>query len=153
MLFKTPALSAELETVHPELRQVLVALSKQIREWGFPELVVTHLHRTAEQQEEYKWRAIAKQHGLSEKDARAKARRKFSWHRANCGADLRRREYSSKQLREIRAWLYEHCPSPMWEFIDEEEGGTAPHFHLARQDFDWRRKYDAQTLAASTGAV
>lgn len=142
MLFKTEALSAELELVHPELRQVLTELSAQIDAWGFPKLVVTHLVRTVAQQEEYKWKAIAKQHGLSEKDARAKARRKFSWHLASCGADLRRRDYSPKQLREIRAWLYEHCPSPVWEFIDEEEGGTAPHFHLARQDFTWRRKYE-----------
>ena len=151
MLFKTTALASEFFRIHPELRRVLFGLDAKIDEWNFPSLTLTHLHRTLDQQEDFKWRRFAKQ-GLAEPEARTKARRLFSWHLADCGVDFRRHIYEPAQLREIRAWIYERCPSPMWEFIDEEEGGTAPHFHLARQDFTWRQRYERDT-GKSTGAT
>lgn len=150
-LFKSPDLSREFFRIHPELRRVLFELDAKLDAWGWPELTVTHLHRTVGQQEEFKWRGFIA-HGLDEAAAREKARRKFSWHLADCAADLRRHVYAPEQLREIRAWIYERCPSPIWEFIDEETGGTAPHMHLARQDFEWRRRYEQRTNT-STGAA
>jgi hypothetical protein len=151
VLFKTTALASEFFRIHPDLRRVLFELDAKVSEWGFPDLTLTHLHRTLDQQEDFKWRRFAKQ-GLAEAAARTKARRLFSWHLADCGADFRRHVYNPEQVREISNWLRARCPSPVWEFIDEEEGGTAPHFHLANQDYSWRRRYERET-GKSTGAA
>lgn len=150
MLFKTTDLSAEFFRIHPELRRALFELDAKIEGWDFPPLTLVHLHRTVEQQEQLYWGTFS---GVDEAAARAKARRKFSWHLADCGADLRSRDYSEEQANQIRAWIAERCPSPMWEFLPEEHAGsTGPHFHLARQDFLWRQRYERDTNT-STGAV
>lgn len=150
MLFKTPSISAQFEAVHPELREALEELDADLRGDGLPELTVTDVGRTTAEQEEIYWRRYHLPN-VSEAAARAKARRKFSWHLCGAAVDFRCWQYTPEQRRRIRAWIYRRCPSPLWEFL-EHDTGSGVHFHLGRQDFEVRRRYERQNRV-STGAV
>lgn len=138
MKFKTPALADEFARLHPDVIAAVRALDDFSHENRLPELVVTHAIRTPEMQEAIYWRGLAKSKGLSEADARAEARKKFSWHLARCAVDLRNNHYTAVQRRQVMEFLKQGREKPHWEVI-EHDVGRGDHIHLGRRDFDWMR--------------
>ena len=138
MKFKTPALAAEFNRLHPDVIAAVKALDDFSHANRLPELVVTHAIRTPEMQEDIYWRGIHKSTGLSEKEARAQARKKFSWHLARCAVDLRNNHYTAVQRKQVMEFLRDGRERPHWEVI-EHDVGRGDHIHLGRRDFGWQR--------------
>lgn len=138
MRFKTPSLAQEFARLHPDVIAAVKALDDFSHANRLPELVVTHAIRTPAQQEAIYWRSIAKAKGLSEAEARAEARRKFSWHLCRCAVDLRNNHYTAVQLAQVMDFLKRGREAPLWEVISHDVG-RGNHLHLGRRDFSWRR--------------
>jgi hypothetical protein len=138
MRWKSPHLEAEYSEVHPLVRKALGELELKLSDWGFPEMTVTQVFRTPEEQEELYWRSLLKEHG-TEALARIAARAKFSWHLCRTAVDFRNSSYTRAQRKKIHAWLIERCPPPAWEALDHSVG-FGQHFHVALRDFSRRRK-------------
>jgi hypothetical protein len=85
--------------------------------------------------------------GLTPQQLEEKARAQFTWHWCKCAADLRSRHYTPAEKRKVRAWFEARCPRPLWEFLIHDV--TAPHIHVARRDFDWRRRLTVKPLPVS----
>ena len=138
MKFKTPALSDEFSRLHPDVIAAVKALDDFSHANRLPELVVTHAIRTPAQQEDIYWRGIAKNTGLPESEARAQARKKFSWHLAKCAVDLRNNHYTAVQLQQALEFLKRGREHPLWEVISHDVG-RGNHLHIGRRDFAWQR--------------
>jgi hypothetical protein len=143
VLFKTALLGQQYPALHPELRRVLGELDAQLKGWGLPEGTITEGFRTPAEQEELYWRMFLK---LGEREARMKARRKFSWHCVRCAVDFRNHDWTASDRDMIRSWMRNRCTRPEWEVL-EHDAGTGLHFHLARVDFSWRRKSEKPDVA------
>lgn len=146
MKFKTAALQVEFDGLHPEVRRGVSDLDKWSVANGIPEVVVTHVFRTKAFQEETYWPAIAKRLaaenpkrpvGEIEAEARAEARKKFSWHLVHCAIDIRNRHYSPDQRRRVMGFLQRGRAAPIWEVL-EHDVGRGDHIHLGIRDFSWR---------------
>lgn len=138
MKFKTPALEAEFSRLHPDVIAAVKALDDFSHANRLPELVVTHAIRTPQQQEDIYWRGIAKNTGLPEAEARAAARKKFSWHLCRCAVDLRNRHYTAAQLAQVMEFLRDGRERPHWEVISHDVG-RGQHLHIGRRDEAWRK--------------
>lgn len=140
MKFKAPTLAEEFERIHPELRRALTGFDAWSHAKGFPEVVVTHVMRTPTFQESTYWQKLAKETGLAEAEARALARRKFSWHLIGCAADLRNTHYSEEQLDDAMAWFAANCTEPLFE-VKRHDVGRGDHIHVGRRDYSWRTEF------------
>ena len=89
-------------------------------------------------QEDIYWRGIAKSKGLPETEARAEARKKFSWHLARCAVDLRNRHYTPVQLQQVMEFLQRDRKHPLWEILNHDVG-RGDHLHIGRRDYSWRK--------------
>jgi hypothetical protein len=142
MLFKSPKIGGQFASLHPDLRAVLRALDVWAFDGGMESITITDAIRSADEQER-----LYTQHYLEKRyapeDAARLARKRFTWHFASCAADFRHtvRPYTDEERRKIWLWLREHCPSPEWELL-EHNLGFGLHFHVARRDFLWRRKWE-----------
>lgn len=85
--------------------------------------------------------------GLTHGQLEEKARTLFTWHWCKCAADLRSRHYTPAEKKKVRAWFEARCPRPLWEFLIHDV--TAPHIHVARRDFEWRRRLTVKPLPVS----
>ena len=149
MHFKSPSVGAQYMALHPELRRALSELDLQVRDWGLEEICLTQAIRTPGEQEEIYWpRYIGP--SVTEEEARAKARRKLSWHLFGTAADIRSKTYTAQERKKIAAWLKERCPRPEWEFI-EHNIGHGDHFHLGRRDWLWARDWERRTREPKVG--
>lgn len=142
MKFKTPELEDEFRILHPEVPPVLWDLDRWSDEEGLPEVVVTHVVRTPEQQAEFYWQDFQRRLGLEEKEARNLASKKFSWHSVRCAVDIRNSHYTHEQLLAVLQHLKPLCRSPMWELLSHDIG-RGEHIHIGRQDFAWRKHHGA----------
>jgi hypothetical protein len=137
MKFKYPHLQTQLYAVHQDVRDALNKLDGFCLRKQFPEVVVTHVLRTDDEQEALYWKAILKKEGCTEVEARLRAREKFSWHKVGCAVDIRNSEYSKSQLEEVMAYLRAGRAIPLWELLSHDVGNGA-HVHIGRKDFTWR---------------
>jgi hypothetical protein len=145
--FKTPALEFEFGHLHPDVKRLGYDLDAFLFANQMPELVITHVLRTDAQSEEIYWRSFLKG-GLSEPEARKKAREKFSWHKVLCAFDARTRNpgagarYTKRQMEDILAFLKKGRDPAMWELLAHDVSG--PHLHVGRRDFAWRTKHQKE---------
>jgi LAS superfamily LD-carboxypeptidase LdcB len=109
---------------------------------GFPEITITEVFRTPEQQEAIYWKSLLASEGTEER-ARAAARAKWSWHLGRCAVDFRSHSYSKTQQVAILNWLQERCPKPAWETLLHAVGSDAEHFHVGFRDYSRRRRGSA----------
>lgn len=72
-------------------------------------------------------------------ELKAWARAKRSWHVDLCALDLRNRDYSRLQRKEIMDHLRHGTTSTEWEVL-EHDVGRGNHIHLAYKAFDRRGK-------------
>lgn len=139
---------------------------------GLPEPVLTGAFRTPEDSERIymkhatsllgklthgeamsrETRELAKKlEAMTDAERRFWARNKFSWHKVAAAVDMRNYHYTSTQLQAICEWFRRACTKGPWEFLSHDVSNGS-HLHLARRDFDWRTRYEAERLAAK-GAV
>lgn len=142
MIFKGAAMLQESKQLHPDVKFALLDLDDFCKAKGYPEIVVTMVLRTAAQQEEIYWRQIANSMHLSEIEARKLARKKFSWHKVGCAADIRNRHYTKEQRGQIMLHLLEGRTKGPWEIL-EHDVGRGDHIHIGRRDFAFRSKWEA----------
>lgn len=143
MKFLTPKLEAEFAQLHPDVRFSIIDLDDWSAASGLPEVVITHVNRTEEQQEAIYWKQIQKAEGLREKEAREKARKKFSWHRVRCAVDLRNKHYTKQQRGQVVLRLMQGRTKGPWEIL-EHDVGRGDHIHVGRRDFAFRVKVEAE---------
>jgi hypothetical protein len=118
--FKFPVLELEFGGLHPDTRQVVLDLAAWSESLGFPAPVVTCIVRAPDNALEVG---------------------KFGWHQVATAADLRSHHYTPEQAAEVIKWLQGRCrPTEAWELITKNHG-TAPHYHVARRDQQWRMTY------------
>lgn len=75
---------------------------------------------------------------MSPEERKAWARAKFSWHVALCALDLRNRDYSRAQRKEIMNHLRHGTNTTDWEIL-EHDVGRGDHIHLARRELERRK--------------
>ncbi len=139
MKWKTVELQVQFLDLHPEVRRLVLSLDAYSDAAKLPEVVVTHVLRTPEQQEDIYWRNLRIAKDISEDEARAQARKKFSWHMARCAVDIRNSHYTPDQLSRVMAYLRPCCPTGPWELL-QHDVGRGDHIHIGRKDFSWRKK-------------
>lgn len=123
MKFALPHLENEFEHLHPDVRYAVMDLDKYCLANRMPEVVVTHVLRTAKQN-----------------DAIYNGLKKFSWHMCFCAADLRNRHYTRTQLRNLFEYLKSGRDDSRFEILDHDVGRGA-HLHIGRRDFEWRSRF------------
>lgn len=124
MLFKTTALVTEYFGAHPNIREVLRELNRQVDSWGFPPLTLTDVLR----------------------DASFYRVPKFSWHFCGCAVDVRTHGYDAEQKALVYGWLLNRCPkSGGWDVLLENEGRPEEHLHVEFEDSTRRREYEQHT--------
>ena len=80
------------------------------------------------------------------------ARLRFTWHFCNCAADLRTRHYAQTEKARAFAWLEARCiPRHAWELLEHDTAG--PHFHVARKDEEWKRRYAPEFIKGESPNV
>lgn len=150
MKFKEPHLEVEFREMHPDVRDVLVALDAWSVKHRIPETVVTHVFRGRAFMEETYWLGIAKKLTIQlpnaspaevERIARETARMKFSWHLVRCAADIRNRHYTKEEREDVFAWLRVHCKPPMFELV-QHDVGKGDHIHVGRKDLEWKTRFN-----------
>ncbi len=148
MLFKSTAIASQFRDLHPDLKAVLYVLDAQLDFWKLPPLTVTDALRSADEQEALYTTHYLKK-GFAQDEAERMARKKFSWHRVGTAVDFRSsgHPYTDDERDQISQWLHEKCPSPEWELLFHDIG-HGKHFHVARQDFLWRRKWEQRGFVA-----
>lgn len=132
--FKTPALEAQFESLHPDVRVLLHDLDEWLFDSGMERLTVTDILRTREEQERiYTPYYLAR--GFSETESRQMARERFSWHLVSSAADFRHsiRPYTQEEQGTILARLHGLCPKDKWELLLHDLG-MGLHFHVARRE-------------------
>jgi predicted alpha/beta hydrolase len=133
-----------------DVRHIVEALDQWSRENKFPEVVVTQVLRSVDEQEDIysryglgllaklksgesmgpKERALAFELAkLSLPELRKWARGKFTWHMVGCAVDLRSRHYRASQLVEVIEFLQKRLAPYPHELLAHDI--TAPHVHLA----------------------
>jgi|GEM_PF-5620059 len=168
MQFAKPALELEFSGLHPETKQLVLDLDAWGLTAGLPEVVVTCVLRTKDEQEKiyspFARNALRKQmedltlnstettallavrehmtkDGISERAAVARwARSRFSWHLVACAVDLRNRHYTAEQRKQVMAWLRTNRGQPQWEIL-EHDVGRGDHIHIGRRDPSWRNTF------------
>lgn len=142
MKFKTDVLKAEFDALHPRTRSVLIGLDEHSIQLGLPDVVVTHVLRTLNQQEKIYERIFVEKLAMDEVLAKKKARAKFSWHLCRCAVDFRNNQYSEAEKREVLSFLkiQMYGATSQFEFV-EHDIGHGNHFHLAHRDYEWKRIY------------
>lgn len=122
MKFDTPRIQSEWPDIHPDVRAEVEKLDAYCTKLGMPEVVVTCLHRTREENFE-----------IYGED-------KFSWHCVWSAADLRSREYTRPERDMLMEFIRKECGQPFWEVL-EHDVGRGSHWHLGRRDFAWRKQH------------
>jgi len=158
--FASPAIEKGFrEALHPDVRAALADADAFCKAQGWPELYLTHLRRTDDDQERI-YLPVAKrliaqlQAGAKMKDhdrvlaqalaamdeagLRAWARGKFSWHKCLCAVDVRNRVFSRQQRKLLMERLRKGRPAVMWELL-EHDVGHGDHIHVGKRDFAWRK--------------
>jgi hypothetical protein len=151
MFFKFANLEMEyLASLHPKVKAKLEGLDKWLKDKGYPELVVTHVLRSPDFQENTYWKRIKSQSSgkLSDVEAKAKARAKFSWHLVGCAADLRNSTYTAIQLRTIMAKLKENTNLSEYEILSHDVG-RGEHIHVGYRDYGLRKAYESAPVVKS----
>lgn len=142
MQFKTTVLATGYMGAHPRLRRALTEFDEQLAAWKLPELMVTDVLRTHEENVDIYRKFYRKQgHTVADADRLAKAR--FSWHMVGCAADFRssKEPYAIPDAVRITRWLRSKHPSPMWEVL-KHSVGLGEHWHLAFCEYAKRREYE-----------
>jgi hypothetical protein len=116
--FKHSRLIEELAEAHPLLRRQLIRLAVWSRENGVPAPMVTCIRR-------------------DEASNEAVGGAKRSLHLCLCAGDLRITHYSPDERRRVGQWLISNCPPDVFELVLIPHG-TAPHFHVAVRDRNWK---------------
>jgi hypothetical protein len=142
MLFKSPEIGLQWAHAHPETRTAVTFIDSQIKAWGLPQITLTDVVRTPDEQERiYLPTFLAR--GFSETEARQEARAKFSWHLCECAVDFRSSgaPYSEPDSKRIWDFMSESFKSPMWELLFHDVG-LGKHFHVGYRDYGARRNYE-----------
>lgn len=124
MKFKTPALEAEFRNAHPAVQERFRALDEWLVAQGWPEAVITSVGRTR--------RDMLRIYGPA-------GAKRFSWHLADCAADMRNAPYSPEQRKAIMERLREGTTTATHEVL-EHDVGNGSHFHWAVKDAAWRKE-------------
>lgn len=149
MKFLKPELEMEFGALHPSTRGLAEDLDAWSLENGVPEVVVTHVLRTADDSERLYLPMYLKL-GYTPEEARRRARARFSWHLVGCAVDLRNSHYTAVQRKQVMQYLRQHCPSGTCELL-EHDIGRGNHIHLAFKDEQWRLTYPKHEHERSTG--
>jgi len=161
MKFATPNLELEFNALHPDVRKAIKDLDEWSKKRGFPEVVVTHCLRTRDDQERIYFKYVqglrkkradkvqltaAEQRIsiMSDKDAKAWAREKFSWHLVACAVDIRNIHYTRTQLLEVLGYLKTGRALGPWEILSHDVS-NGNHIHVGVKDFAFRKKYTSAT--------
>lgn len=151
--FASPQMAEDFPLLPMEVRDKVTGLAAlcHAKKWEVP--VVTCIRRTPDDQEriytpyaqklaqmhqkgltlEQQERALAAQLArMTPEEQKAWARAKFSWHVALCAVDLRNRDYSRQQRKEIMNFLRHGTNTTDWEIL-EHDVGRGDHIHLARR--------------------
>jgi hypothetical protein len=139
MRFKSP----ELMTQYVKLQPTLLRLCEDFVKWswenGLPAPVATHIQRTRKMQEDIYWRLIMAQvKGMTEAEARAKARDKFSWHFVLCAIDFREYIYTPEQMAKVLDWFKRRTMTAEWEFLYHDVG-RGKHLHVGIRDHQYAK--------------
>lgn len=146
MLFKYSYLAPEYALLHRKVTEAADALDAFLRAEGLPDMMVTHVFRTAGQQEDFYWKQYINDfHGV-EAEARKLARNKFSWHRVYCAMDIRNNCYDRQAKERIFKFLKKGRESSQWEILLHDIG-RGDHFHVGYRDYAARRKWEQQLKA------
>lgn len=141
MLYKTASLANELRDAHPDLRKVLGELETQCGEWGLGEFTITDCFRTPAQLVAlYVAKFLAE--GASKATAAKRAAARKSWHCWRTAVDFRNKAWTADERAMVEAWLRNRCPRVDWEVLFHSVAGGL-HFHLARTDPAWRKRWEA----------
>lgn len=142
MQFKTPVIASQFLGLHPDLRVLLHDLDEWLWDNKMERLTVTDALRTREDQRRLYTKTYQAQR-MSDAEAQDKAFRRFSYHLCACAADFRHtvKPYMADEQKRIWEWLAKHCTGSEWELL-EHDLGWGKHFHIARRDFEWRRKWE-----------
>jgi hypothetical protein len=149
--FKDETMAIEFKDgLEEDVRHIIEALDQWSRENGIPEVVVTQILRSVDEQEDIysryaieirqklqkgesmgpKERALASELvKLSLPELRKWARGKFTWHMVGCAVDLRSRHYKASQLVEVIEFLQKRLAPYPHELLAHDI--TAPHIHVA----------------------
>lgn len=158
MKFNHPHLEREFkEGLDDEVRRVIEALDGWGIENKMPEVVLTQVLRSQDEQEDIYSRyakglirKIQERERMTEKEKALAlelsklspaavnewARHRFTWHMAGCAVDIRSRHYKVSELVRVMEFLNKRCPRPAWELLAHDI--TAPHVHVARKDLEKR---------------
>lgn len=146
MLFKHYWLSQQFSLVHPKVREIAEELDRFLQTQGLQDMVITHVYRTAEEQEKFYWESVQKTLHCTEEIAKETARKKFSWHRVYCAIDIRNSTYDKATREKILKFLKTGRADSSWEILMHDVG-RGDHFHVGYRDFGWRRKYESQPIS------
>lgn len=147
MKFKKPELELEFVAgIHPQLQ----AKIKDLDEWclanGYPEVTLTHVLRTKDDQIDIYWLSIQKANpGMTVQAARNAAAKKFSWHLVGCAVDIRNTVYTTTQLVNINAHLKLKTKPGVWEILNHDVG-RGEHLHVGIRDVNWRNTYPGYAI-------
>lgn len=150
------------ENIHPDLRAFLLTLDAWLKAEGLPELTITMLGRTIDEEVSIYlgfWVGLMerlkrgdetltkKEETLAREKSKktpavlmAEAKSLFSYHFCWCAADIRDKQYTHEQKAEVIKWIKAQCQPPLWLVLEHDI--TAPHIHVQRTDFAWRTKFD-----------
>ncbi len=136
MLFKSPEVGLQWATCNPKTRAAVTFVDAQIQSWGLPQITITELSRTHQQNIEIYTKAFLKE-GHAPDEALALAEAKVSYHLIDCAADFRSSgaPYSSKDNDRIHGWMKERFPSEDFEVLFHDLG-SGLHHHLAAKQRD-----------------
>lgn len=141
--FKTARCEKEFLLLHPRVRTLVAELDSFSAQQKFPNVVVTHVHRTPVEQK-----------------AIYKGAKDFSWHMVYCACDLRNNHYSPAQLDRVVEFLRTQTqdeaqslsrlrkllgrivrpPKPTWEILAHDVG-RGEHIHVGLRDTNWRNTF------------
>lgn len=159
MKFKFPVLEDELATVHPKVLVTLQELDEWCNANGIPEVVVTHVLRTKDEQQaiytkyaDSLLRKMEEGKPLAESERKlaktlsdmkpeervAWARERFSWHLVGCAVDIRNTHYTAKELSAVMSFLRQGRPIGPYEILSHDVASGA-HCHIGFRDFSRRK--------------
>lgn len=136
MLFKSPELGLQWLRCHPKTRTAVTAVDAQIQLWRLPEITITELARTANQNTAI-YVAMFLREGLEPDEALSRAEAKLSYHLVDAAADFRssKEPYSSADNDRIHGWMKEQFPSAQYEVLFHDLG-LGLHHHIAAKAKD-----------------
>lgn len=152
----------ELAASHPDVRKAVNALDQWSIEGAFPEVVVTHVLRSADEQQKIYFKhaeelisklrqgapmsseqttLAGELEAMNEARRKQWARNRFSWHRVGAAVDLRNTHYSKAQLAGVMNFLRHGRVTGPWELLSHDVS-AGNHIHIGRRDFAWRGQYE-----------